>query len=57
MHCTALWNFTQYLFLNGKAVKPLFIVSEGTAKVNDEWGKTIVAAKLFIWAMYRDQRN
>jgi hypothetical protein len=26
-------------------------------KINDECGEMIVAGKLFIWAMYRDQRK
>jgi hypothetical protein len=38
-------------------VKPLPIVSEETTKLNDECGNTIVLGKLFIWAMYRDQRK
>jgi hypothetical protein len=38
-------------------VKPLSIVSKGTMKNDDECGKTIVAGKIFILAMYRDQRK
>jgi hypothetical protein len=37
-------------------VKPVSIISGGTPKINDECRKTIVVGKLFIWAMYRDQR-
>jgi hypothetical protein len=40
---------------NQNTAKPLSIISEGTEKINDKCGKTIVAGKLFIWMMYRDQ--
>jgi hypothetical protein len=33
------------------------MVSKGTTKINNECGKMIVAGKLFILSMYRDQRE
>jgi hypothetical protein len=36
-------------------VKPLSIVSEGTANISDKCGKTIAVRKLLLWAMYRDE--
>jgi hypothetical protein len=38
-------------------VKPLSIVSEGTARIHDECGKAIVVGKFFMWTMYREQRK
>jgi hypothetical protein len=38
-------------------VKSLSILSEGTTKINDECGKTIVVGKFFTCVIYRDQRK